>query len=76
MVGPANGVSNYLVLGKIYCKLILQIRALWPPKLRVRKTVISQRWGGGGGGSRAPQAQLPATPQQPGVKRVQNDLLS
>ena len=73
MVGPANGVSNYLALGKIYCKLILQIRALWPPKLRVRKTIISQRWGAG---SRAPQDQPPATPQQPGVKRVQNDLLS
>ena len=75
MVGPANGVSNYLALEKIYCALILQIRALWPPKLRVRKTIISQRWGGGGG-ARAPPDQPPATPQQPGVKRVQNDLLS
>ena len=43
MVGPANGVSNYLALGKIYCALILQIRAFWPPELRGHKTVISQR---------------------------------
>ena len=75
MVGPANGVSNYLALGKIYCTLILQIRALWPPELRVRKTIIAQRWGWGGG-SRAPQDQPPATPKQPGVKKVQNDILS
>ena len=58
MVGPANGVSNYLALGKIYCKLILQIRALWPPKLRVRKTIISQRWGGGGHGHPRTNPQL------------------
>ena len=55
MVGPANGVSNYLALGKIYCTLILQIRALWPPELRVRKTIISQRWGWGGGGHGHPR---------------------
>ena len=60
MVGPANGVSNYLALEKIYCALILQIRALWPPKLRVRKTIISQRWGGGGGhGPPRTNPQLP-----------------
>ena len=51
MVGPANGVSNYLALEKIYCALILQIRAFWPPELRGQKTITSQRWGG----SRAPQ---------------------
>ena len=53
MVGPANGVSNYLALEKIYCALILQIRAFWPPELRGQKTITSQRLGGGG--SRAPQ---------------------
>ena len=52
MVGPANGVSNYLALEKIYCALILQIRAFWPPELRGQKTITSQRWWGG---SRAPQ---------------------
>ena len=50
MVGPANGVSNYLALEKIYCALILQIRAFWPPELRGQKTITSQRWGGGGHG--------------------------
>ena len=54
MVGPANGVSNYLALEKIYCALIPQIRAFWPPELRGQKTITSQR-GGGGGWSRAPQ---------------------
>ena len=29
----ANGVSNNLALEKIYCMLILQIRAFWPPEL-------------------------------------------
>ena len=46
MVGPANGVSNYLAMEKIYCALILQIRAFWPPELRGQKTITSQRWGG------------------------------
>ena len=31
--GPANGVSNNLALEKIYCMLILRIRAFWPPEL-------------------------------------------
>ena len=33
MLGPVNGVSNYLALEKIYCMLILWIRVFWPPKL-------------------------------------------
>ena len=49
MVGPANGVSNYLALEKIYCALIPQIRAFWPPELRGQKTITSQRWGCGHG---------------------------
>ena len=33
MLGPANGVSNYLPMEKIYCMLILQIPMFWPPEL-------------------------------------------
>ena len=51
MLGPVNGVSNYLALEKIYCMLILWIRVFWPPELWGHKTIISQR---GGGGSWAP----------------------
>ena len=39
----ANGGSNNLALEKIYCRLILQIRAFWPPELQGHKTIISQR---------------------------------
>ena len=67
MVGPANGVSNYLAMEKIYCALILQIRAFWPPELRGQKTITSQRWWGG---SRAPQDHPPATPgEKKSIKR-------
>ena len=59
MVDPANGVSNYLALGKIYCALILQIRGFCPPQLRGHKTIISQRWGGGHGHPKTtPQLRL------------------
>ena len=59
MVGPANGVSNYLAMENIYCALILQIRAFWPPELRGQKTITSQRWGGGHGHPRTtPQLRL------------------
>ena len=63
MVGPANGVSNYLALEKIYCALILQIRAFWPPELRGHKTITSQRWGWGGGGVTGTPGPTPAAPQ-------------
>ena len=68
MVGPANGVSNYLALEKIYCALILQIRAFWPPELRGQKTITSQRLGGGGvTGTPGPP---PATPgEKKSIKR-------
>ena len=33
MLGPANGLSNYLAMEKIYCMFILQIHAFWPPEL-------------------------------------------
>ena len=33
MLGPVNGVRNYLALEKIYCMLILWIRVFWPPEL-------------------------------------------
>ena len=45
MLGPVNGVSNYLALEKIYCMLILWIRVFWPPELQGHKTIISQRGG-------------------------------
>ena len=43
MFGPANGVSNNLVLEKIYCMLILRIRRFWPPELPGHKTTTLQR---------------------------------
>ena len=51
MFGPANGVGNYLALEKIYCMLILRIRAFSPPELQGQR-IISKR---GEGRSWAPQ---------------------
>ena len=51
MLGPENGVCNYLALESIYGMLILRIHAFLPPEI-----IISLgREGGRGGGSQAPQ---------------------
>ena len=42
MFGPANGVGNYLALEKIYCMLILRIRAFSPPELQGQKNYLKK----------------------------------
>ena len=59
MFGPANGVANYLALGKIYCMLILRIRAFSPPELQGQKKLSQKGDGGGHGHPRTPLATPP-----------------
>ena len=48
MFGPAVGVSNNLALEKIYCMLILRIRAFWPAELYYRDIKKLSHKGGEG----------------------------
>ena len=68
MLGPVNGVRNYLALEKIYCMLILWIRVFWPPELQGHKTIISQR---GGGGHGHPRVTPLANPCRGGQLKIQ-----
>ena len=59
MFGPAIRLSNNLALEKIYCMLILRIRAFWPAELYYRDIKQLPHKGGGGTGTPGPPLATP-----------------